>query len=356
MARKVHSVLYLYKGLSRTSLLHDIECGRAPTTALRGYEWLVNDSSFVVDFLDSSDALPKILRKVVPQFFLEFLLVPKLLSYDFVIASDFIPLLAVTSVLGRPFKRGRVLYAALNAAVLIERSRNNLVRRQILIWLWSTYYRFVCIAESQRAILVANGLPERSLFHVPYGIDADFFASVRYKSEGSYIVSIGRDLGRDYKTFLRAVEGLPYPVIIATTRKNIPKGIHIPGNVEIRYDVTIDDVRELYRDARFSCISLVGETSLEGSDCTGQTVMMEALSAGQPVIVTDRKWIAEYFESGLEYRGVPAGDADALRLAIQELWNDTELRSELSKSARVAVRKYNAKRMSEGFAVLLNND
>jgi len=340
-------VLYLFKGASRRAMLPKIAAGEASRSPLRGWDVLSQKRDLEVEFIDINQEVA--LPSYVPGQIRELVLLPRLLRYDYVITFDALLLCALASWLGRV----RVAYMAINAAVLVRRHQGDWLRTSVLLWMWNSFWRVICIAGTQRDVLLGAGVKEKKLVTIPFGIDTDFFASVRYDSEGGYMVSVGRDLGRDYGTLFDAVRDLPYKLIVATDYKNIPPGLEIPENVEIRYNLSIDQVRELYEGARFTCIILKGDGIDEGSDCTGQTVMLEALSAGQPAIVTEREWVREYFNNN-DYIGVPENGSTAVREAIVNLWEDAALRNQLSQDGRRTVQaQYSVEKMAEAVYALI---
>lgn len=347
-------VLYLFKGASRRELLKTVASGEATRSPLRGYDVLTEKEGLEVSFIDLNQEI--CLPKFIPAPARELALLPRLLHYDYVVTFDALPLCAVAAVVGRLFSRARVIYMAINAAVLIHRHEHNPLRTALLVQMWNSFYRVVCIAESQRKALISAGVREERTISIPFGIDVDFLAPVQYNPNGEYMVSIGRDLGRDYETLFAAVRGLPYRLVVATDYKNIPPSLQIPENVEIRYNASAREVRALYEGARLTCIILKGDETNEGSDCTGQTVMLEALSAGQPVIVTRRDWVGEYFQEGDDFVGAPVADRNAVKNSIVRLWEDESLRVRLSTNGRQTVRgRYSVEAMSRALYTLITN-
>ncbi|HYE23349.1 MAG TPA: glycosyltransferase family 4 protein [Candidatus Paceibacterota bacterium] len=341
-------ILYLFKGASRRALLQQVNDGEASRSPLRGWDVLNRKHDLEVAFIDVNQEIT--LPSYVPGQVRELILLPRLLRYDYIVTFDALLLCTFASWVGKV----RVTYMAINAAVLVRRHQNNWLRTTALLWMWNSFWRIICIAESQRDVLLGAGVKENRITIFPFGIDADFFASVRYDKDGDYMVSIGRDLGRDFKTLFDAVRDLPYKLVVATDYKNIPPGLDIPKNVEIRYNLSIDQVRELYEGARFTCLILKGDEVSEGSDCTGQTVMLEALSAGQPAIVTEREWVREYFQDGKDYVGVPENDSIAVREAIERLWGDGAYRNQLSQNGRQKVQtQYSVEKMAESVHALI---
>ena len=130
-----------------------------------------------------------------------------------------------------------------------------------------------------------------------------------------------------------------------------------PPNVELLYNIDILTVKELYRSARLTCLILKGDDTTEGSDCTGQTVLLEALGAHQPVITSDRAWIREYFTPGVDYVPVPIGDAQRVAECIRELWDNAARRTALGERGNQTARTlYQTKGMADVLTRIIESD
>lgn len=346
------SVLFIYMGLNRRELLSKVEAGHAPSTAFRGFTLLRTMPDIDASFLDLGNlpswALP--LKRFVPRSLLHLLHLWYVRKYDFVITSDTLLLAWIASYMGRT----RWIFIPMNSSVLMRRHAKHPFRLLGLKLIWARYARIAYITEGQRKDFLRFGIKDSKLVSLPFGVDAHFFAEPTEATESGFILSVGRDLGRDYLTLFATARKLPYRFIIATAPKNIPEGIEIPSNVEIRYNVDAEGIRILYRGATCVAIFLKGEETTEGSDCTGQTVMLEALSAGQCIVVTDRTWIREYFPEREEYLSIPSEDVEAAAQALTRLWENTSLRQKLASAGAKKVQEvYNMESYAEGLARII---
>lgn len=346
------SVLFLYMGLNRRQLLPEAEAGRAPDSAFRGYMVLRDSDEVEASFLDLGD-LPgwaSALKPFISATLLQLLHLRQAGKHDFVVTSDALLLGWAASLLGR----AKWIYIPINSSVLIRRHAHHPLRLWSLKIMWSRFWRIAYITEGQKADFKKLGIKESKLRYLPYGIDTHFFAVPGEAPESGYVLSVGRDLGRDYPTLFAAAKRVPYRFIIATAPKNIPEDIDLPENVEVRYNVDAEGVRALYRGAACVAVFLKGEETTEGSDCTGQTVMLEALSAGHAIAVTDRAWIREYFEEGKDYLGVAPGDVAGATEALTRLMEDARLRAALTQSGREKVRtRYSSEAFADGLLELV---
>ncbi|MES2668682.1 MAG: hypothetical protein V4644_03280 [Patescibacteria group bacterium] len=312
------------------------------------------------DFLDlfDTDLVPKWLLRLLPFQFVPLYHLPRVLSYDYVIASDAF-LLASTVAFCNWFRARKTkwIFVAINILVMVRRHKSNTLRNAFLRHSWKTMWHIAYLARDQKDVLRSVGIPDSKLTYMPLGIDLDFFKDAKGDGQGSYVLSVGRDQGRDFETFFAAAALLPYQFIVATSPKNIPKGSVIPPNVAIKYDITINDIKELYRGARIVCLVLKGEDTVEGSDCTGQTVILESFGASQAVAMSDRAWLRSYFTAGEDYLPMPIGDPQAVANHIRELWQDDAARLRLSQRGNETANKlYRTEGMAEVILQILSRD
>lgn len=351
------SVLFVYMGLNRRQLLPAVEAGKVPNSPFRGYTALRESKKVRADFLDLGDLprwIPLLAKRFLPAGLLHLSHLPFVLRYDYVIASDSFLLTWLASHIGKLREKSHWIYIPINSSVLMRRHANHPLRLWALKIMWTSFARIVYITKGQLDDFLRMGMPEQKLVYLPFGIDTLFFAIPGEVPESEYVLSVGRDLGRDYPTLFATAKELPYKFIIATAPKNIPESIEIPSNVEIRYNVDAEGVRALYRGAICVAVLLKDEETTEGSDCTGQTVMLEALSAGQAIVVTDRAWIREYFVDGEEYLGIAPGDARGAATSIKKLWEHPELRKALSERGREKVRtSYSSETYAAGLLAII---
>lgn len=350
-------VLYLYMGRLRKEMLLAVEAGTEPDSQFRGYRQLRERDDMHVEFVDLYDGLPRLIR------WLPFQLRPiwhirHVLSFDYVIASDALLLACITSMLDR-FRRKSTkwVFLPINTGVLLSRHRKHKVRLMILRYALRHMWRIAYLSSEQKRILERVGIPPKRMRYVPLGIDLDHFNDATRTPPGDYVLSVGRDLGRDYATLFDAAKQVPYPFVVATSPKNIPTGLSAPSNMRILYDIPLAEVKKLYQHARLTCIVLQGEDTTEGSDCTGQTVMLEALATRQPVIASERAWIREYFKPEEEYLPVPVEDSAALADSIDRAWNDTGLLDRLGAHGYAkAYQRYRTEIMAAALVDILLED
>lgn len=173
------------------------------------------------------------------------------------------------------------------------------------------------------------GIPEKKFRFIPYHHTLNRLSpSIR---DERYIFA-GGNFGRDYGTFFRAVEGLPYCVEVACTRIEVLDGLSVPENVRIAGYSHEDYLRKM-AGCRINVVPLMAGDLHSG----GQQTFLNSMALGKATIVTDPAGAKDYVDNGENGILAPAGDADALRAAMVELMEDHEGRAAMERRA-MAVR------------------
>lgn len=339
-------ILFLFSGSSnRAKILDEVARGENADTGLRGCNHILG-----AEFIDVEETVrgvvPAWVYRLLPWQARSFILYPRILKYDVVIAQDDLLLGYAISMTRRVLRtRCRWIYIAINSSVLMRRHQHHVVRFALLKIIWKSFARIVCLSTVQMHDFTRAGIPPEHLVFVPFGIGADFFRDVSRTDEEDLVASVGRDLGRDYPTLFAAAEQIQCPFVIVAAYKNISPDRVVPSNVAVLYNKTLAETRALYARARLVVIASKKEESSEGSDCSGQTVILDAMAAGVPVVATSRPWIADYFVPGEDLVVVEPGDAEALAGAIRDLFADDKKRARLAEAARAKVQERYTTRM-----------
>ncbi len=201
---------------------------------------------------------------------------------------------------------------------------------------------FMSPADRVRAI-ERHGLRTEaaSVFH--FGVDASFWTPPggAEPSDGGnfHVVSVGSDPNRDYDTLVTV--DLRCPIHIVTA---LP--VTVPGD---RANVTVtrgnffrsplNDVamRDLYR--RAGVVAIPVHDVFQPS---GQSVALQAMACGRPVVVSRNKglWAPDLLIDEDNCLLVPPGDPAALTAAIRRLMNDATLARRLGARARETVERH----------------
>lgn len=345
-------IAFFFIGAERSGMLEAVVRGELPDSALRGAHFFARHAEWQVETVSThalESRLPRVIRACVPMSLVHLWFVPKLLSFDAVVASDAFLLGYIVSFLGRlSGKRGtKWIFVDINSSVLIRRHQHHVLRRLLLRRFWNSFAAIVCLSENQRLDMVCFGVREDLISVVHFGVDTVYFDGDP-EARGEAIVSIGKDLGRDYQTLLRAAERIQGPVHIIASRKNISRGMRIPENVRLTYDLPLAGLKDVYRTARLVVVPSTPEEASEGADLSGQTVILEALAMGRPVIASDRAWLHEYFAND-ELLAIPPRDPEALAEAVARLQQDDALWRRMATKGKEKVKeRYSTAHFAEG--------
>jgi len=140
-------------------------------------------------------------------------------------------------------------------------------------------------------------------------------------AQGSNRINIfagGRSV-RDYATLLKALQTLQLPALLITNKSSV-NGTLVPENVKIQYDVDEEQFADMMLQAECVVVPL-RPVQFDA----GQSVVLQAMCYGKPVIATDAGCLSEYIKSGETGLLVPPGDASALTAAIRKLQDDKAL-------------------------------
>jgi glycosyltransferase involved in cell wall biosynthesis len=177
-------------------------------------------------------------------------------------------------------------------------------------------------------------IPKKSLSLIPFHADAKFYrplTNVTVKQE--QICSAGLEW-RDYPTLIDAVEPLPDITVKLAAASPWSKhtdetaGRALPANIDARrYEYAA--LRTLYAESSFVVVPLY-----ENDFQAGVTTILEAMAMAKAVIVSRTTGQTDVVIDGVTGLNVPPGDASALRQAIVQLREDSDLRAKLGASAR----------------------
>ena len=161
-----------------------------------------------------------------------------------------------------------------------------------------------------------------ALYPAWFGVDESYWFPAIPGGVRSGVLAVGNDGRRDYKTLVQAAALLPGVPFTIVTRVSL--GSDLPPNVRHLHGdwktgaVTDDALRDLYRSA--ACVAVPLKESAQPS---GQSVAMQAMMCGAPVVMTRTSgwWGADVLRTPGDLIEVPPDDpaalAEAIRLACQ---------------------------------------
>ncbi len=310
-------VLYLFAG-PRRKLYEEYRIGEAPDTYLVGFNHIANQG-IKTTFLENR--LTEFLRKVsfnLTQLPILFILG----SCDIIFSGSGIFTLFIVKYVLRLKKPKWFIYNTYLSNLL---QRNSLgLRGWVIKKAVFSADAIISPSLAQQDFLRKAGFPEEKNYYIPYGVDYNFYNKKDFKAaddQDRYVLSAGRDVGRDYKTLIEAVRGLPVKLIIAALPRNIKDVGDLPPNVIVSY-FKPTEMPALFMGAEFIVIPTIPEEKMVGSDCSGQYVLLESMSCAKAVITSSRSTLSEYFVSGQHGLTVKPENVSELRDAIMTLWNN----------------------------------
>src|SRR5207237_4762282 len=141
-----------------------------------------------------------------------------------------------------------------------------------------------------------------------------FFAPPPMPEGEPYVLTVGKDLSRDFATFVEAVRELGVRAELAVYPRNL-EGIELPPNARARV-VGPAELRDLYAGAACVVLPQRRPEYAYGSEGGGLTALLEALAMAKPVVASDRPILNDYVADGETALLVPPEDAAALREAV----------------------------------------
>jgi len=173
-------------------------------------------------------------------------------------------------------------------------------------------------AEAEREDMKTRyGLSDAQILSGDFGVDMHYWTPDRSVEREDFFLSVGNDGRRDYATLIEAAETITEEVRVVT-RRSLPE--KLPENVRpIRGDwqgqfLSDADLRDMYRRARKVIVPLT-----ESPQPSGQSVAMQALACGTPVVMTQTSgcWTGDVLcPPGITL--VPPNDPHSLAGAMQE--------------------------------------
>ena len=167
-----------------------------------------------------------------------------------------------------------------------------------------------------------------------FGVDNNFWKPSENNDREDYVLSIGNDSRRDYELLVKAARVINRPVKILT-RRELPS--NLPDNIEAVHGswheqaLSDADLRNLYRKA--FCVAVPLVNSIQPS---GQSVTLQAMACGTPVILTetDGLWETSALRHGKNILFTAPGDSEGLAGTITDLEQNRQMWQNLSEAGR----------------------
>ena len=269
-------------------------------------------------------------------------------GYDVVFGSSVLNMMIFKKIFGSRTSKFILLNISLKR--LWQGNQDKPIKKFVINWLLKDLDGVVCLSSEQEDFCKIN-FPylKEKFFFVPLGVDVSYNKFERDGRE-DFILSAGRDNARDYKTVVEVARNLPHQKFeIVASPRNL-KGINIPSNVEVNFDISPQDLGKKYRYAKALLLLTHNDVYKEGADGSGQTVMLEAMASGLPIIASRRASLLDYVKDTESALLVDFYDINKAKSRVV-MMGDSALREILALNARkVVVDNFSTEMMAEKLA------
>ncbi len=253
----------------------------------------------------------------------------------------------------RKFIPRQTKFVMLNISLtrLWQNNKNKKIKGPVIRWLLKSLDGVVCLSTKQKDFCVREfHFLKGKTFFVPFGVDVSFLKFIREGRE-DFILSAGRDNGRDYKTVLEVARLMPNENFeIVCSPRNLGGIVDIPKNVKVYFDITKKELEEKYKKAKILLLITHDDDYKHGADCSGQTVLLESFAMGLPVIATKRASLRDYVSDKNNIALVGIYDVSTIIEKVN-LFGDESVRERLAKNAREMVEEnFSTKIFASGVA------
>jgi glycosyltransferase involved in cell wall biosynthesis len=331
---------------SRRELLAEIAADTAPDSQLHGAMYL-GEHGIAVRFHDpllSRRSLPGPLGRIA--WTARELTVPLEVGRTDVIFSPLAGVLPLSArVRGLPV-------VVINFGLNLIWRRASAGRRKLLGRSLRTAACVICLGDSQKEELAEEAqLSPGHVVSMVIPIDDRFFtpATVEADDGRRTIVTVGKDLARDYGTFAEAIRPLDVRAEVVAHRRNL-EGLRLPQQVEQAGALSFVELRDRYARADCVVVPQHADDYPYGSEGGGLTAVLEGMAMARPVVATDRAILRDYVDDGVEALLVPPDDPTAMREAIERVLGDPALADALGAAGRARVERAHT---SRGYAARL---
>lgn len=345
-------ILYLFSGRRKDKFL-----GRAsinyPDTQFYGLNHL-GKFGLSADYKEFSDLIRnKFLNRFLGFRSKHLLLYFLIKGYDLVFGSSLLFMMIFKKIF-KPKTQFVLLNIGLSRTLSASKSKK--IKLKIIKWLVKEFNGIVCLSNVQKEYL-QNKFPDLKdkIFFVPLGVDTTFYKP-NYGDRDNYVLAVGRDNGRDYQTVIETARLMPEEEFqIVCSWRNLEGITNLPSNVKVFYDLPFIEVNKKYQQAKLLLLITHNDNFLDGSDCSGQTVLLDAMASGLPIIASRKKYLKDYVENNKEILMVNFYKAAEIKKRIEILNNDHELYLKIAKQSRKKAEDcFSTEKMAKNLAALFN--
>ncbi|PPF43580.1 hypothetical protein C5B85_12845 [Pseudoclavibacter sp. AY1F1] len=176
---------------------------------------------------------------------------------------------------------------------------------------------------------------------VSFGVDHHNFRPETGHERRFQVFSAGFDRGRDFATLVSAARLLPEVRFDIVTQMDILKGVVPPANVTVHAPTNGEEHRK-----NLLAADLIVIPTHDLAYPTGQSVLLEGMASGRPVVVTKTPAMTEYIDEGQSNFSMPLHDPVGVASTISRLLSDQDRLELVGARARATVEaNYTFERM-----------
>ncbi len=343
-------VLFIFSG-SRKVLNDFIAKGIAPDTQLYGMNHLGRDID--VSSKEFSDTFfGELFGNKIDFRLKHFLMYFSIGDADIVFGSSIL-YMAILKKLFRSKKKFILLNISLNRLLNQSKDKRPLFYRFLKSLLKEIDLIISLSNVQQDQLLAKHEIDKEKLKFIPLGVDVHFYKPV-LENRKEYVLAAGRDNGRDYKTIIEVAKQLPQTQFqLVLSQRNLKGITEIPSNVTTFFDLSLNDLKKKYEEASVLLLTTHPDEFADGSDCSGQTVLLDSFASGIPVIATKKAYIADY---GLDHQHlllVEPYDVSGIIKAVEEA---KKIGKDLTQKARKKVeREFSTEKMGDNLTSIFKS-
>jgi glycosyltransferase involved in cell wall biosynthesis len=194
-----------------------------------------------------------------------------------------------------------------------------------------------CYSKYARRTLLEEGVPVEKVFNIPVSVEMPERAAIHREDDKFRVLFVG---------YLSLIKGFRYLLAAWKMLGLRDAELYLRGGTgdrccrriltdwRRRMEFTVDSAYGLVPYDQFSVLVLPSLT-----DSFGQ-VVLEAMAAGLPVVVSQNVGAAECVREGVDGYVVPVGDPEALVERLRTLCGDRELLARMGRAARERAAEY----------------
>ncbi len=249
----------------------------------------------------------------------------------------------------------RLGVVVLNYGLGLAWDRGSPAKRRLLRASLRSAAAVICLGRSQAEHAIDRiGVPAERVRAMVIGVDERFF-DARQASEAPaepYVLTVGKDLSRDFATFAEAVSSLGVRSEIVAAPRNL-EGVTLPTGSRLSQPSFLE-LRELYAGAAAVVVAQRRDGYPYGSEAGGLTSLLESMAMGKPVVLSDRAVLRDYVTEGSDALVVPPEDPAELSAALGRVLSDRQLATALGSQARATIEERHTMRgFTERFVPVL---